>query len=224
MHGQGLDSAIPTNTSEPTATIASTSTKKGENKADLKRLWYYGLTSRRTGKPLVEEGGQHKMDESKVSYGYNVVVDRNGRVLPPSGRPLQGGEQLILTQKYQEDKNVREYAHVYSLMAPIRDAILYHFEHTSKEEWLKLTKVLTINNIKTTDASAIEPRSILSAEQVYDYVASGPTEGSPVMRFLEEAELELKCLAFVDFDFTNPEGCNHCMENKIDTGSGIELP
>jgi len=199
-------------------------TKKGKDKADLKRLWAYGLTSRRTGKPLIEEGSEHKMDESKVSYGYNVVVDRNGKVLPPSGRPLHGGEQLILTQKYQEDKNVREYARVYSIIAPIRDAILYHFEHTSKEEWLKLTKVLTINNIKTIDASAIEPRSILSIEQVYDYIASAPTKGSPVMRFLEEAELELKCLAFVDFDFTNPEGRNHCKEHNLDAGCGIKLP
>jgi hypothetical protein len=44
------------------------------------------------------------------------------------------------------------------------------------------------------------------------------------MRYLEEAELELKCLAFQDFDFTNPEGGNYCVENGIDSGSGIVLP
>ncbi len=187
----------------------------------LKQLWSYNLTSRRTSEPLVEEGGEHKIDKSKVSYGYNVVVDKKGRVLRPSGRPLHGGEQLILTKKYQEDQNTREYARIYCIMAPIRDAILYSFEHTTKEEWLKLTKVLKINNIKTKDAPAVGPRSIISIEQVYDYIASGPTEGSPVMRFLEEAELELKCLAFVDFNFTNPEGHDHCKEHKIKVGSGI---
>ena len=41
---------------------------------------------------------------------------------------------------------------------------------------------------------------------------------------LEEAELELKCLAFKDFDFTNPEGRNHCEAHNIEVGSGINLP
>ena len=68
------------------------------------------------------------------------------------------------------------------------------------------------------------PRSILSNAQVYDYIAGGPTDGSPVMRYLEEAGLELKCLAFVDFDFTNPEGKNHCEEQNIAVGSGIKTP
>lgn len=130
----------------------------------------------------------------------------------------------MLTKEYQKDKNVREYARVYTIMAPIRDAILYHFEEISKEEWMELTKVLEINGIKTKDAKKVSPRSILSSEQVYDYVASGPREGSPVMRYLEEAGLELKCLAFVDFDFTNPQGGNHCKEHNIDAGSGIKMP
>ncbi len=199
-------------------------TRKGKDNADLKRLWSYGLTSRRTGKALIEAGGEHKLDKSKVSYGYNLVVDRSGRVLRPGGRPLQGGEKLVLTKEYQESRNVREYARVVGIMAPIRDAILYNFESTSKEEWLELTRVLRLNNIKTKAARGITPRSVLSIEQVYDYVAKRPTEGSPVMRFLEEAELELKCLAFVEFDFTNPEGRNHAKEHNIKVGSGIRLP
>ena len=209
---------------EPGATNNSAPANKGQDKVDLKKLWSYGLTSRRTGKPLVEKGGVHRLDKSKVSYGYNFVVNRNDRVLPPGGRPLFGGEKLMLTREYQEKRNVREYARVVSIMAPIRDAILYNFEHTSKKEWLKLTEVLKINNIKTQDSPAITPRSILSIEQVYDYVASKPTEGSPVMRFLEEAELELKCLGFVDFDFTNPQGRNHAKEHNIKVGSGIKMP
>jgi len=221
-----VDSAIVTNVPEPTAIIIATSTEAGENEdqVDLTQIWSYGLTSIRTGEPLVEAGGEHNLEESMVSYGYNLVVDRNGNVLTPSGVPLQGGEQLILTTEYQEDHNMREYARIYSLMAPIRDTILYHFEETSKDEWLALTEVLTINNLKTTDAAAIDSRSILSTKQVYDYVASGPTDGSPVMRFLEEADLELKCLAFVDFDFTNPEGSNHCEEHNLAVGSGIKIP
>ena len=191
---------------------------------DLTELCSYGLTSIRTREPLIEEGNEHKLDESIISYGYNLVVDKNGNVLTPRGAPLQGGEKLILTEEYQSDHNVREYARIFTIMAPIRDAILYHFEEMTREEWLEITEVLTLNKIKTKDADEINGRSILSTEQGYDYVASGKAEGSPVMRYLEEAGLELKCLAFKDFSFTNPEGNNHCIEHNIDVGSGIKIP
>jgi hypothetical protein len=191
---------------------------------DLTELWSYGLTSIRTGEPLVEEGHEHKLDERLISYGYNLVADKEGNILAPGGAPLQGGEQLMLTDDYQNDHNMREYARIFTVMAPVRDTLLYQFEATSREEWLKITEILTINDIKTQDAAEINGRSILSTEQVYDYIASGNAEGSPVMRYLEEAELELKCKAFQDFDFTNPEGDNHCVEHGIESGSGIVLP
>jgi len=222
-----VKTAIPTITNSgkspspsPSAAIEPDSSKG----VDLTQLWSFGLTSVRTGEPLIEEGGEHKLDESIVSYGYNVVVDNDGNVLTPRGAPLQGGEKLFLTEDYQDDHNIREYAHIYTIMAPIRDTILYHFEETTKEEWLAITEFLTINNIKTVDAAEINGRSILSTEQIYDYIASGEAEGSPVMRYLEEAGLELKCLAFKDFDFTNPQGANHCQEHGIEVGSGIEMP
>ncbi len=195
--------------------------------AQLKKLWAYGLISRRTGEPLIEPYGAHKLIKTKVSYGYNQVVDRKGQVLRPGGRPLQGGERLILTKEYQKDPNVREYARVFTYMAPIRDALLYNFNDTTKKEWLELTQILKINKIKTMAAPGIGPRSILSAQQVYDYIKRRPREGSPVMRFLEEAELELKCLAL---DATkSPVGggqnmSQHCQEHGKPMGSGLILP
>ncbi len=208
-----------------TATIGNPESEAASNESlDLTQLWSYGLTSIRTGEPLIEEGGQHNLDQGVISYGYNLVVDKTGNMLTPRGAPLQGGEQLILTDEYQTDHNTREYARIYTIMAPIRDTILYHFEETSKEEWLAITEILTLNSIKTQAAPEVNGRSILSTEQVYDYIASGNAEGSPVMRYLEEAGLELKCLAFIDFDFTNPEGGNHCKEHDIEVGSGIQMP
>jgi hypothetical protein len=182
------------------------------------------LTSIRTGEPLIEEGGEHQLDESIISYGYNLAVDKNGNVLSSRAAPLHGGEQLIHTEEYQNDHNMREYAQIFTIMATIRDTILYHFEETTREEWLSITEVLTLNGIKTEGAPEINGRSVLSTEQVYDYIESGNAEGSPVMRYLEEAGLELKCLAFKDFDFTNPKGNNHCTEHNIDVGSGIKFP
>ena len=88
---------------------------------DLTQLWSYGLTSIRTGEPLIEEGSEHKLDENVISYGYNLIVDENGNVLTPRGTPLVGGEQLILTEDYQDDENMREYARIYTIMAPLRD-------------------------------------------------------------------------------------------------------
>ncbi len=210
----------PTPESEPTATITSASSEV----LDLTQLWSYGLTSIRTGEPLIKEGGEHLLDASLISYGYNLVVDENENVLMPRGTPLQGGEQLIRTDDYQTENNMREVARIFTIMAPIRDTILYHFEDTTRAEWLEITAVLTPNNLKTEDAAEINGRSILSTGQVYDYIASGEAEGSPVMRYLEEVELELKCLAFQDFDFTNPEGSNHCEEHAIEVGTGIEFP
>jgi len=191
---------------------------------DLTALWSYGLVSKRTGEPIIEEGGQHRIDPTIVDYGYNQVVDRKGTVLKPSGRPLHGGEQLVRTDSYVEDANTREYARIVSIMAPIRDAILYDFETMDRDDWTQVTAILTANGIKTKDADRIVPRAILSTDQVWDYVASGKAEGSEVMRYLEEAGLELKCLAFTGFDFTNPEGANHCEDHGFEIGSGIKLP
>lgn len=46
----------------------------------------------------------------------------------------------------------------------------------------------------------------------------------PMMKYLEEAELELKCIAFQDFDFTNPEGNDPCAIHGLPVGQGLALP
>ena len=192
---------------------------------DLTGLWSYGLTSIRTGEPLIEEGGQHRIDPSDVSYGYNLVVSATGNTLSPTALPLHGGEQLRVTSAYQDDQNTREYARIVSIMAPIRDAILYDFETMSRSDWLEITEVLTLNGIKTKNAVDINARTaVLSTTDVWDYVSAGPSDGSAVMRYLEEAGLELKCLGFTNFNFVNPEGNDHCSDHGIDVGSGIKLP
>jgi len=190
---------------------------------DLKRLWSYGLTSRRTNTPLISENGEHNIYGSLFAYGYSIVIDGKGRRLHPSGRPLEGGEQLLRTSNYQNDPNIRAHAQVVLIMAPIRDALLYHLEGLSYDKWKKLTRPLTLNGIKITQAPNLNPRAILSSRQVYEYAKSRPMEGSPVMRYLEEAELELKCLTFVNFNFVNPEGHNHCEEQGIQQGKGLRL-
>ena len=215
----------PTGMPDPTAIAETTTADVLANvKLDLSQLWSYNLTSIRTGEPIIKEGGEHNLDPGIIAYGYNMVADASGTILTPRGAPLQGGEQLLQTAAYQDDYNTREYARIFSIMAPIRDTILYHYEETTVDEWKAVTNILTINRIKTENAAEISNRSILSTGQVYDFIAGGQASGSPVMRYLEEAELELKCLAFKDFNFTNPEGGNHCREQKMEVGYGIQLP
>jgi hypothetical protein len=211
--------ATPTQSTSAPTTSAETSVA-----TDLTGSWAFGLTSVRTGEPLIAEGMEHHLDPAVVSYGYNLVVDSTGTTIEPRAVPLTGGEALVLTEDYQDDPNTREFSRVFSIMAPIRDTILYSYETTSRDEWLQITETLTVNGIKTEDAAVVDGRSVLSTGQVYDYIATGAAEGSPIARYLEEAGLELKCLAFVDFDFTNPEGANHCADHGLVQGSGITLP
>ena len=67
---------------------------------ELTRLWSYGLTNVRTGEPLVEEGGEHRLDEGVISYGYNLIVDKGGNVLTPSDAPLHGLRPYSLTSRW----------------------------------------------------------------------------------------------------------------------------
>ncbi|WP_420411657.1 hypothetical protein [Roseibium sp.] len=187
---------------------------------DLSGLWAFGLISARTGEPLIFEGGEHQLDTSLISYGFNQVTDSNGTVQAAAAAPFSGGEQLVLLTTPLTDTNTIEYARTLAIMAPIRDAILYQYEQTTRVEWEVLTSVLTLNGLKTTAATS-SSATLLSAREVYDYVATGPTDGNPVLQFLEEAELELKCLGFTNFNFTNPEGTNHCEETGLTQGAGI---
>lgn len=185
--------------------------------------WADGLTSIRTGQPLVTDWGRHNLDLAAYREGYAVVVDRHGDPIRPGGRPFEGGERLLATGDRQTDPNVRAYAQVLSIIGPMRDALLYDFSATSRDEWDELTRILTLNGIKTSPAASISRRAILSSSQVYDYAASNPQDGSAVMRYFEEAELELKCLAFQGFDFVNPEGVNHCAQHGLVEGSGLRI-
>jgi hypothetical protein len=94
----------------------------------------------------------------------------------------------------------------------------------SVEEWDDVTAVLIMNGIKTEGAATIGAKAILSTKRVDAYVSSAPAGGAEVASHLEEAELELKFLVFVDFDFTNLEGANHCADHDLAAGSGIQAP
>lgn len=188
--------------------------------SDLSGLWAFGLVSARTGEPLIFEGGEHQLDASLISYGFNQVTNSSGAVQSPAAAPFSGGERLQLQSTPLTDNNTIEYARTLAIMAPIRDAILYQYDQTTRAEWEVLTAVLTLNGLKTA-AVTTSSATLLSTGEVYDYVATRPTDGNPVLQYLEEAELELKCLGFTDFNFTNPEGANHCADNGLTEGAGI---
>lgn len=166
----------------------------------------------------------HNIEPNVIQYGYNIVADGSGSEVLPQGRPFQDGYILVKTDAYIEEHNRREYAQIFAHIGQIRDALTCDIATVSADDWAALTQILVLNNIKTTQSLTGTPKEqYYSNSGIYDLISSGENF-HPMMKYLEEAELELKCLAFKDFDFVNPEGVNHCAVHHLDEGSGLALP
>ncbi len=166
----------------------------------------------------------HNLEAGTAAYGYNQVLDADGVVKDPQGKPFQEGDSLRRVYTYVTNANERAYARIFSYMAPIRDALMCNFDSLTLTEWQRLTQILTVNGIKTTqDLSGTPKDQVYSTDGIFEHLSSG-LDFHPMMKYLEEAELELKCLAFSGYDFTNPEGVNHCELHGLSEGSGIALP
>ena len=167
----------------------------------------------------------HRVDPSIVMLGQNVVLSETGAVQPPQGRPIQEDWTLGRSTEPVTDQNEREYARIASYIMPIRDALICDFDKTSPTPWQTLTEILSLNNIKTVQDLSGTPRDrVYSNDGIYEHLTSDGSDENAMMKYLEEAELELKCLAFTNFDFTNPEGENHCVIHGLAQGSGLLLP
>jgi len=166
----------------------------------------------------------HRVDPATVNFGYNVVLNERGSTQRPQGRPLQEGWTLGQSATEIDDHNRREYARIASYMMPVRDALMCDIATLDRANWLAMTQILTLNNIKTQqNLAGRPPERFYSSEGIYDLLKTGANH-HPMMKYLEEAELELKCIAFRDFDFTNPAGNDHCAIHNLPVGQGLVLP
>ena len=167
----------------------------------------------------------HHVDPNIVILGQNVVLSDAGTVEPPQGRPFQQGWTLGQSTAPITGHNEREYARIASYMMPIRDALICDLDKTSTTLWQTLTSILRINNIKRVqDLSGTPKDQVYSNDGIYEHLANDGPDENAMMKYLEEAELELKCLAFANFNFTNPEGANHCEIHGLAQGSGLLIP
>lgn len=167
----------------------------------------------------------HRVDPSIVSLGQNVVLSESEEIQTPQGRPIQEGWTLGRSAELITAHNEREYARVASYMMPIRDAIMCDLDETSLTLWQTLTAILRLNNIKTVqDLSGTPKEQIYSSDGIHEHLTNDGPDHNAMMKYLEESELELKCLAFINFDFTNPEGANHCEIHGLAQGSGLVIP
>ena len=167
----------------------------------------------------------HRVDPNIVTLGQNVVLSETGTVQPPQGRPIQEGWTLGRSTESITDHNEREYARIASYMMPIRDAIICDLDKASLTLWQTLTAILRLNNIKTVQALSGTPQDqVYSNDGIYEHLTKDGPDQNAMMKYLEGAELELKCLAFINFDFTNPEGANHCVIHDLAQGSGLLIP
>jgi Ca2+-binding EF-hand superfamily protein len=188
-----------------------------------------GSSLRGPGRSRAKFTTPHVLDPAIVKEGHNLVVDSDGNDVPPQGRPIQQGYRLIRVDRFVENQNQRAYAKVFSIMAPIRDALIHHLDTTSSAQWKQFTSILEKNDIKTRQwVKGPTPRdNYYSSRGIFEHLRSAyagkiPADTIPgnfyadrdyhaMMKYLDEAELELKCRTFSpDFDFTNPEGVNPC--------------
>jgi hypothetical protein len=188
-----------------------------------------GSSRRGPGRSRTKFTTPHALDPAIVKEGYNRVVDSDGYEVPPQGRPIQQGYRLIRVDRFVANQNQRAYAKVFSIMTPIRDALIHHLDTTSPAQWKQLTSILEKNDIKTRQwLKGPTPRdNYYSSKGIFEHlrstyagkISAGTVPGNfyadrdyhAMMKYLDEAELELKCRTFSpDFDFTNPEGVNPC--------------
>ncbi len=166
----------------------------------------------------------HRVEPAIVRVGHNVVLDTTGTTQSPQGRPLQEGWTLDESATEINDHNSREYARIAAYMMPIRDALMCDIASIEQAQWIELTQILTLNDIREVqDLSGTPPEQVYSTDGIYDLLQDGENF-HPMMKYLEEAELELKCVAFEDFDFTNPKVDDHCAIHNLPVGQGLILP
>ena len=145
-----------------------------------------------TESPVADTCG-HNLDVSTITYGYSVVVDMDGNQVAPQGKPFQEGYGLMTSADYVEDQNSREYAQILAYMGNIRDVLMCDVETTGEDEWLAITEILTLNSIKTTQSLTGTPQEqYYSTSGIYDHLKNDGEDLHPMMKYLEEAELELK--------------------------------
>jgi hypothetical protein len=166
----------------------------------------------------------HRIDAAIVEFGFNIVLNTSGTTQVAQGKPLQESWTLAKSPSEIDNHNDREYAQIAAAMMPIRDALMCDIAMLEKTDWLFLTQTLTLNNIRMEqDLSGTPPEQVYSTEGIYDLLKASENFHA-MMKYVEEAELELKCIAFEDFDFTNPEGDDHCAIHDLPVGQGLVLP
>jgi len=167
----------------------------------------------------------HRVNAAIVAFGENVVLDETGAEQLPQGRPIAEGWTLDRAAETVTDHNKREYARVASYMMPIRDALICDLATSTLSAWQALTAILRLNNIKTVqNLSGTLMDQVYSTDGIYEHLTTDGPDENAMLKYLEEAELELKCLAFIDFDFTNPDDENHCAIHGLAEGSGLIIP
>ncbi len=158
----------------------------------------------------------HNVDEGIIQYGWNEVLDANGTAKHPQVSPFQEGDTISWSSSEITDANLNEYARLASYMMPIRDALLCNFSNMTFPEWQELTRLLTINSILSGS------NSTNTVNGIYTYLSDGD-DHAPKMKFLEEAELGLKCLAFIQL-VSGTNGTELCGSSIRTPGLGIIYP
>jgi len=161
-------------------------------------------------------GTPHAVDLAALAEDGSQVVDGDGVRVAPQGKPIQDGYGLAATEAAVTDADELGYVRVFRALAPIRDALMYDIAGVDAARWAELAAVLRDNGIKTESENLDSDRPPDRAYGIDDiYARARDPQGADihhsVMKFLEESELELKCL-WLTLDLTNPEGVDPCVD------------
>lgn len=159
------------------------------------------------------DGSPHDID---LGIENGIIVDARGNRVFSQGKPFQDGYTLIPTEEVIINDSESGYIRVFRTMAPVRDALMYDIAALSSATWDNLTIELRTLGIKTESKNldSDNPRDMVyGIDDIYTLAKNpaGQIIHHPVMRFLEEAELEIKCL-WTQTNLTNPEGIDPCTE------------
>lgn len=144
---------------------------------------------------------------------YRGVESYTGDMLSVSPKPWVNGDKLACSSDPVTGDKWNGFAHIFELMAPLRDMMMYDPGALDADTWAKYTRALTDCNQKTVNYDR-EGGTPYSTSQVYEYVKDpqGKDIHHPVLQYMEEGSIDLVCISS-ELDMT------HCDGSRSNAGS-----
>lgn len=151
----------------------------------------------------------HDIDRAVAADGFRVVADSGGSPLSLAPKPWTEGDQLVESSS-KLSGDILIFSELFEIMAPLRDAMMYYPKTIvdDKGQWTKLTKAFKDCGVKAADSEDTEHGgTIYGVDGIYNHLKTTTDNHHEIMRFLEEAAIDVVCLATsLDGSFCRTQG------------------